>query len=65
MFVYNVYNLFILAFERFIIFENNQEKPKLKMLNIDPSFGIQYLWLLCGFGAICALNKDICTWAFS
>ncbi len=40
MFVYNVYNLFILAFERFIIFENNQKKPKLKMLNIDPSFGI-------------------------
>lgn len=40
MFVYNVYNFFILAFERFIIFENNQEKPKLKMLNIDPSFGI-------------------------
>lgn len=40
MFVYNIYNFFILAFERFIIFENNKEKFKLKMLNIDPSFGI-------------------------
>lgn len=40
MFVYNVYNLFILAFNRFIIFKNNQEKFKLKVLNIDPSFGI-------------------------